>query len=210
MYADTLDFIYSQGLVHGDAHLGNVLIFDDPDRRFRGLTPHGASFALKVADMGTSAFWRVHAEFGAREADIIVETLSRLFPDRELRLNRLKRGFSHQDSLALMDRVAEYLRYMQGGGQPDRRSVYATEIVDMILDTPLFDLDQVMIDTRRSGLTTVDRVARRLNARLLGLSNALEADPGLTDTTRRLYHEVGERFVDRLATGAPLPPRTAP
>jgi serine/threonine protein kinase len=110
MYADTLAFIHAQGLLHGDPHLGNVLIFEDSVGRFAGLNPQKHPFALKIADMGTSAFWTDHGAFERREAQIIVETMGRLFPDRALHLDRLKPGLSHQDSLELMDRIAVYLK----------------------------------------------------------------------------------------------------
>jgi hypothetical protein len=97
---------------------------------------------------------------------------------------------------------------MQGGGSHDRKSIYADRIVEMILETPLFDLDRVVVDTGKSGLTGSPRVARRLNAKLLGFTDVLKAEASFTDETRRLYGAHGQRFVDRLAAGAPLPPRS--
>jgi serine/threonine protein kinase len=73
-YFRGMSFIYERGLLHGDPHTSNVLVSGD-----RGLS--GSMNTIKIADMGTSALWHDKRKFSAREADILLETVGRLYSE---------------------------------------------------------------------------------------------------------------------------------
>ena len=203
LYSEALRHIYSKGQVHGDPHLGNMIIFPDTDGLFGQIVGlRGGEFALKLADMGTSAFWEVRGAFEERERAILIETMKRLFPDRSLGLlANIPPGISPMACLRVLDDVAAYVDYMSSPGWWDHRSQQADQIVELVMAAPLHDLDQVFEEVRVSSLTDTQRFARRLNAKLLGFTDIMRAPSALTPETRRLYREESDRFTRTLQAG---------
>ncbi len=59
LFSKAMRFIYSTGTVHGDPHVGNVLVFEDKHDAYQGYVGSGISprfpLGLKVLDTGTSS-----------------------------------------------------------------------------------------------------------------------------------------------------------
>src|SRR5262249_7783626 len=57
LFSTAMRFIYSTGKVHGDPHVGNVIVFKDPKRVYKSyIDDHihpKRKFGLKLADTGT-------------------------------------------------------------------------------------------------------------------------------------------------------------
>ena len=199
LYSAALRHIYSKGQVHGDPHLGNMIIFPDADGLIGQIIGGRGEFGLKLADMGTSNFWDAHDAFEERERKILVETLERLFADRSLGLlARIPAGISPRVCLDILDDVAAYIDFMNSTGWWDHRSQQADRIVDLVMKAPLHDLDEVLEEVRASDLTDTARFTRRLNARLYGFSDIMRAPSGLTSETYRLYAQEADRFTRAL------------
>lgn len=64
------------------------------------------------------------------------------------------------------------------------RGTYANMFTDALMKAPLFDIDEALRQIGRSGLTTMDRVARILNQRHLGIRNVLDASDQIGDRAR--------------------------
>lgn len=95
----SLSTIHGEGLLHGDAHLGNVIIFPDTHGRYRQFVPPGLgihaidaryklgpwlalpALGVKLIDCGSSCLWAEHEEFADRERRIIRENFRKLFPE---------------------------------------------------------------------------------------------------------------------------------
>jgi hypothetical protein len=72
-----LGSIYSRGLVHGDPHTGNILVFPDPYTD-AAPTDRTATVSIKLADTGTSRIWKSEQAFVARERKVLLKTAQRL------------------------------------------------------------------------------------------------------------------------------------
>lgn len=81
--------MYEKGILHGDPHLGNILIINDSHRIYEGYqkdritTEYDSKrelkqVGIKITDFGTSAF-REEKSFEIREKKVILETAKRLF-----------------------------------------------------------------------------------------------------------------------------------
>jgi hypothetical protein len=81
-----LSFVYGEGLLHGDPHLGNVIVLLDERRSHTDeLTPWtwhmDPCIGIKMIDLGSSLLWADRSEFIKRECDIIGENFIKLFPE---------------------------------------------------------------------------------------------------------------------------------
>lgn len=85
----TLFRIYKVNILHGDPHLGNILITDDHDNLYEGFQKDKnekfysvkikpKQFGLKITDFGTSTF-RNQELFESRERKVLLETIKKLF-----------------------------------------------------------------------------------------------------------------------------------
>lgn len=86
LYSAGLRHLYSRGMLHGDPHLGNVIVFDD----LLGNTNHlvsrfisskGPLSSIRILDLGTSLFRNDPSKIRVRESKVILESAVRLFPD---------------------------------------------------------------------------------------------------------------------------------
>ncbi len=198
MYSKSLHFIHNSGVIHGDPHLGNVLVFPDQNGIYGHETPYGEpGLSIKLADTGTSEFWFSRKKILSRESTLIFETAGRLFND--LNLDKLwfhPPSLSHQDTLKVLDALCEYVSKLYGFIDYDRASENAGQLVDLLLKTPLFELDEVDLQIRQTGYTTSSRFARRLNQRLLRIGYVMDASDIIDAETKRLYAISRQQFVD--------------
>jgi serine/threonine protein kinase len=189
LYSEALRYIHSSVGIHGDPHLGNVLV--------------ATSFSgAKIADAGTSEFWADHSKIEAREAILILETASRLFAQESFdQLWQHPRGLGYRDTLAILQAVAKYLGIVYGLVDFDRRSGNADLLSDLITQNPFFNLEVVFRQIRKTGITTENRLASRINARLSRIHNVLEADDVINQQTLELYEEAAVRSLALIAKG---------
>jgi tRNA A-37 threonylcarbamoyl transferase component Bud32 len=189
LYFSALRHLHSSGVVHGDPHLGNIIVFDDEAeaytlRDWRRSTP----LAMKLADAGTSEFWSEKEDFAAREAKLIRETASRMFrPERFDDLSDGIRGLGYRDTLNLCDAVVSCISLLHGLADYDRRSQIADAIVGIVMNAPFFNLDELAQQVFDSPATSRDRVVRRLNGALLKMSETWRGPEELDERTRSLY-----------------------
>ena len=67
MYARALRHVYASNLVHGDPHLGNLIVYDDKGETTVSKSWQGSpAVAMKLADTGTSEIWADHGSFEAQ------------------------------------------------------------------------------------------------------------------------------------------------
>ncbi|MEP3329303.1 protein kinase [Sedimentitalea sp.] len=88
-YSTAISDLHTMGMQHGDPHLGNVLIFDDElgvQRAFDKTNDRPSKIRVKLADIGTSVFWRSHQDFEDREKKLIIETGAKLLGSRPIDL----------------------------------------------------------------------------------------------------------------------------
>jgi serine/threonine protein kinase len=115
LYSAGLRYLYSQGLLHGNPHLGNVIVYDDlvgtldylitrPELR------HGDLSSLRILDLGTSLFRADPAQIRVREARVILESAGKLFPDfPPAQLMAIDLSLDPAVMLAVLDKYAEYI-----------------------------------------------------------------------------------------------------
>jgi serine/threonine protein kinase len=88
MYSAALAYIYRSGNLHGDPHSKNVLVYKDVHGVSKPYLLQSAlvngegldDIAIKLADVGSSRIWTNKDRFAEREAQIIIETIDRIFP----------------------------------------------------------------------------------------------------------------------------------
>jgi serine/threonine protein kinase len=79
-----LRHIYSEGVLHGDPHLGNVMLspatigFSAPSLE-GSYVPMRTKYKVSILDTGTSRMWRDHRDFEMREKLVLVESIDKLF-----------------------------------------------------------------------------------------------------------------------------------
>jgi serine/threonine protein kinase len=85
-----LSIIYREGMLHGDPHLGNVIIFEDAKGHYKAYVPPAVydtlwglvpPLGVKLIDFGSSLLWDNHINFVEKECNIIAENFGKLFPD---------------------------------------------------------------------------------------------------------------------------------
>lgn len=187
LYSEALRYIHSAIGVHGDPHLGNLLV---------ATKLPGA----KIVDAGTSEFWSDHSKIEAREGNLIVETASRLFAQENFaELWKQPRGLDYKRTLDILQVLARYLAVVYGPVDWDRRSGNADILADLITQTPFFKLDVVFLQIQETGITTANRLAARINARLLRIHNVLDAGDEINHRTQELYEAAAARSAASLA-----------
>ncbi|MDT8855041.1 protein kinase [Paracoccaceae bacterium Fryx2] len=138
-YSEALGILHRSGTVHGDPHLGNVILSEPGCQSVQAGI--GTGFVFKLADTGTSVFWPNHNDFETREENLIVETARKLFKAYGLgKVFKIPTNISHELAVALIDRFVEYLWRVYELVDWDRRSENANFIAEHIIATPLFDL----------------------------------------------------------------------
>ncbi|SLN74639.1 Serine/threonine-protein kinase PknB [Roseivivax jejudonensis] len=165
-YSEALGILHRSGTVHGDPHLGNVLLSGSGCESMQ--TGSGTGFVFKLADTGTSVFWGNHDDFETREEKLIVETARKLFKPFGLgKVFKIPTNISYALAVSLIDRFVEYLWRVYECVDWDRRSENATFIAEHIIATPLFDIHAAVKQVEKSGVTDAGRLCRRVNANLV-------------------------------------------
>ena len=131
-FSEAIHVAYSQGLLHGDPHTGNILISD-------GTTN------LKLVDMGTSRLRSSRADFTKRESAVLRETCERLFPEDSPTALLDERSWEiPQITLAVLDAYVQFLSALhQAADQSDDHQIHSNGIYlsILLLSTPLFRLE---------------------------------------------------------------------
>ena len=189
LYSEALRYIHSSVGIHGDPHLGNLIVST-------------SFFGVKIVDAGTSEFWADHSKIEAREATLILETASHLFAQEGFdQLWQHPSGLEYRTTLAILQAVAKYLGIVYGLVDWDRRSGNADLLSDLITQNPFFNLEVVFSQIKKTGITTETRLASRINARLSGINNVLEADQSINRQTLELYEAAAVRSLELMAKG---------
>lgn len=162
-YSEALGILHRTGTVHGDPHLGNVILSEPGCQSMQT----GTGIVFKLADTGTSVFWDSHDAFETREENLIAETALKLFKPYGLgKVFKMPTNISYELAVTLIDRFVEYLWRVYDFVDFDRRSQNADFIAEHIIATPLFDLEAAVKQVSESGVTDAGRLCRRLNASL--------------------------------------------
>ena len=165
-YSEALGILHRSGTVHGDPHLGNVMLSEADYQSMQ--TGIGTGFVFKLADTGTSVFWASHDDFETREEKLIVETARKLFKPYGLgEVFKIPTNISYELAVALIDRFVEYLWRVYDCVDWDQRSENADFIAEHIIATPLFNLKAAVKQVSKSGVTDAGRLFRRLKTGLL-------------------------------------------
>ncbi|WP_138516525.1 protein kinase domain-containing protein [Limnobacter alexandrii] len=189
LYADALRYIHDLGGIHGDPHLGNLLVATNIS-------------GTKIADAGTSEFWADHSKIEAREAKLILQTASRLFAQESFdQLWRHPFCLGYRDTLTILQVVVKYLGIVYGLVDWDRRSDNADLLSDLVTQNPFFNLEVVFRQIKKTGITTEDRLARRINARLRRMHNILDAGDKVNKQTLELYEAAAAQALSLMAQG---------
>ena len=150
--------------------------------------------------MGTSEFWDSHSKIEAREATLILETAGHLFSEENFsQLWQHPAGLNYKDTLAVLQAVSKYLHIVYGLVDWDRRSGNADILADLIVQRPFFDIGVVLSQVEKTGITTADRLIRRLNARLYRIHKVMEASDEVDQRTIELYTEIARQALDQIA-----------
>jgi serine/threonine protein kinase len=198
LYSRALRFIHDAGGIHGDPHLGNVLVFLDPDDNYghRIMWGKKVGLSIKLADTGTSEFWTSRGAILKRESNLIYETAARLFSDQQFaKLWIRPTGFSHEETLQVLDVLCEYIERVNCSELYEHRSQNADILVDVVMKAPLFGLDTIITQIKRTGYTGSDRFARRMNQRLLKISDIMDAGEEISPETLIAYASAREEFL---------------
>lgn len=198
MYVRALRHLHSTGIMHGDPHLGNLIVFKDESEAFTSRNWRGEpAVAMKLADIGTSEFWERPSDFADREARLILETATRMF--KAERFNALADGLDglgFAEMLTVCDSVVECISTLNGLPDDDAYSLVAGALVNIVMKTPMFDLDELYQQAFESPMTQVRRVVTRLNGALLGFSEQYwhNGNEEITEETRLLYSKWREEW----------------
>lgn len=179
LFSRAMDYLYKIKMVHGDPHTGNILVFSDEHNIFSNQLPRNANnLSVKVADVGTSAFWSSSTDFAKRESRLLLETASRLFHDQNLeRLLDLSPKMPHTIILLAVNQFSKLVEILYFQQDESAKGLIADRLVDIVLSAPFFRIPDLLDLIKTSGATTsANRVISRLNASLLKISNVLEAN----------------------------------
>lgn len=200
LYSAGLKVIYKSEDTHGDPHLGNVLIFDDPERTYRFYAEYsGHSIGVKLADMGTSRVFNNAANLEVRESKIIWETVNKLLKDQALGdVWNHPENLPPEQTLMLLDKLCEFIAFASGvSGYSDMAGQNASILADLVINTPLFDLSKVAPYIDRQ-VTSHRRFARKVNLRLFK-TQRVEDESGVLDAkTIAAYAVHQQAFQKRL------------
>lgn len=115
LYSLGLHYLYSRDLLHGDPHVGNVIVFDDPTKSLDYFLRHrilkyGELSSIRMLDLGTSLLRDNRASTQKREAKVILETSTKLFPDiSPTDVMHVGNSLSHERLLEVLDKFIEYV-----------------------------------------------------------------------------------------------------
>lgn len=202
LYCESLRFIHSTGGVHGDPHLGNVLVYPDEHGIFGHARSRGEPrLSIKLADAGTSHFWSSRVDFQGRERTLILETAARLFNDQNFdKLWLHPPGFSHKDTLQALATLGDYVMIVSGVAVNDHHAAaIARTLGDLITRTPLFDLEEVASQVERMGDRMIRRFSRGLNSRFIWAGDSRSSSEIIDPETKRLYVKSRQMFVERIS-----------
>lgn len=200
LYSRALRFIHDNGAFHGDPHLGNVLIFQDPNEVYsrNSRWPYAHSgWGIKIADTGTSEFWRNYEKILQREAELTFETASRLFHDQNIDQLWFKAGkLNYKAMLETLDVLCEYVFKVNTWIDWDARSANADQLVEMLAKAPLFEIEAIVAQISKTGYTGAERFYRRLNAHFSGEGDILRSPTSLLPRTLELYNQARQAFLN--------------
>ncbi|MEA2840750.1 MAG: eukaryotic-like serine/threonine-protein kinase [Methylobacteriaceae bacterium] len=212
LFSRAMKYLYVLGLVHGDPHTGNILVFRDDHgifSNFHGL--HVDSLGVKVADIGTSVFWSSPQEFAARESRLLFESAQRLFHDQPIRsLLELPQNSPHYLILKVLDAFCEYVEITLGPFDGRDAGLVSSRIAQLAVDFPFFRLQKLIVHAATKTPATRDRLIRRRNAFLRDLNNVLDAnDEGINEEAETLYVARRRAFAEACSKEfrAPAPSR---
>jgi serine/threonine protein kinase len=200
LYSKALKFVHENEVIHGDPHLGNLLIFPEVNdlysRNSRWPYAH-SGWGAKIADAGTSEFWTSDEKFLEREAQLIFETANRLFYDQKInKLWPMKLNLNHRAMLEALDVLCEYVLKVNTWIDWDRRSENADQLVDMVMKVPVFEINEVMLKISETGYTNPSRFARRLNAYFSKASRFLDVPDTLEVETLEKYRQLQRKYLN--------------
>jgi serine/threonine protein kinase len=115
LYSAGLRHLYSLDLLHGDPHVGNVIVFEDHLGSLNHFVSHTGLgsrdlAAIRILDLGTSLFKKGPSKIRKREAEIIFETAERLFPDFNPRqVMMINMSLEPVIILGILDKFVEYV-----------------------------------------------------------------------------------------------------
>ena len=116
LYSAGLKYIYANRMLHGDPHLGNVVVFEDSARashqliHYHDLKADGDLLSIRILDLGTSLLREAPTQMPLRESKVIAETADKLFSDlRPSLLVKIDTSSSPEALLDVLDRCIEYI-----------------------------------------------------------------------------------------------------
>jgi serine/threonine protein kinase len=195
MYKQALQHLHGRGVLHGDPHLGNLIVYEVGDGKNVARESRSLEQAMKLADTGTSEIWSNADDFAAREARLIRETAERMFKLEDFRvLADGLDGLAYEEMLSSCNAVVTCISTLNGPPDPYAYSMIADAIIRIVLETPVFALNELHRQASESRMTQVHRVVSRLNGALRGRSEQYwwQGEREITDETRQLYLKVRE------------------
>lgn len=115
LYSAGLKYLYSLDLLHGDPHLGNVIVFEDSVGTSNHLISHHALkvsdlASIRMLDLGTSLFREDPTQIRVRESKVIFESAEKLFPDfNPRRVMSVDLELDPSVMLRVLDQYVEYV-----------------------------------------------------------------------------------------------------
>lgn len=192
LFSRGLRYLHGKDILHGDPHLGNLIVFQDEDQALTSHDRHSEpKAAMKLADIGTSEFWVNTDDFARREARLIHETTERMFQSEKFSALAVGlEALDHTQMLTACNAVVKCISMLNDElSHSYAYSTVASAVADAVLGAPVFDLDELYRQAFESPATQVHRVVSRLNGSLTGLSRdrRYNGDTKITPETRALY-----------------------
>ncbi|MCW7494843.1 protein kinase [Leptospira sp. 2 VSF19] len=198
LYSKSLNYIYSKDMIHGDPHLGNILIFNDVENIYNY---NQYKLSLKLADTGTSKFFTTKKKTLKRERKIIIETAERLFEDQRINLLWfLPDNLDHKIILSILDNIIQFIYTLNCLIDYDRKAEISDRIVNILLETPLFNLDEVLNQIKQNEFPPTERIIRKLNFKLYNMNfdQLMEAKTTIDEDSKLIYQRRKEDFISKL------------
>jgi len=160
-YSTSLRGVHGAGMLHGDPHLGNIIvggaaIASGPNQAVEGLTPtdvnderrpiHGPSFSIRLTDVGSSLLWAKGEDFRVRERAIMYETAHKLLGDPLERAVDISWAKDHEVLARIVDNYvdvvlkAEDILFQQREWREHDFLNEVTDVATLVVATPVFDL----------------------------------------------------------------------
>lgn len=118
LYSGGLRYLYSQGILHGDPHVGNVIVFEDEIGTLKHLLKHhilkaSDLLSIRILDLGTSLFRDNPNQMAVRESRVLYETAQKLFPDFNVKtIMNIDIELEPKEMLRVLDAYAEFVLEM--------------------------------------------------------------------------------------------------